>query len=84
MPYSRFVVLAIAIVGGLWLLGYLPTRRFAGDAAALAMLVGGALALIASLTGTLPLVWARGRPPAEKISAIMGSIALRTRGTAKL
>jgi len=77
MPYPGFVALALGIVVVLGVVGYLPTRRFVGDAAVPVMLAGGAVALIASLVGTVPLLAARGRPPVDKISAVMGSIALR-------
>ncbi len=77
MPYPRFIALAVGIVVGLWALGYLPTRRFVGEEAMPAMLMAGVLALVASLVGTLPLLNVRGRPPVEKVSAVLGAIALR-------
>lgn len=77
MPYPGFVALAVGIVVALGVVGYLPTRRFVGDAAVPGMLAGAAVALIASLVGTAPLLAVRGRPPVDKVAAVMGSIALR-------
>lgn len=77
MSISRFVTLAVGALVLLAALGYVPTRRLAGDGATSAMLVGAGLALLASMIGILPLLKVRGRPPAQKIAALMGSIALR-------
>lgn len=77
LDYPRFAALAAALVVGLWILGYLPTRRFVGDAAFPVMLAGGMVSLVASLVGATPLLWVRGRKSAEKISAALGTIALR-------
>jgi hypothetical protein len=77
MPFAGFVALAAGIVVALCLVGYLPTRRFVGDAAVGVVLAGGAVALVASLAGTVPLLAVRGRPPVGKVAAAMGSIAVR-------
>lgn len=41
------------------------------------MLVGTAIALVASWVGTLPVYMTRYRPPLDSISAAMGAIAVR-------
>lgn len=77
VSFVRFVALALGVQGLLWLVGYLPTRRLGGEEAIPAMLLGGTCALAASLLGALPLFLGRGRPPAEKVGTVLGSIALR-------
>ena len=76
LTVPRFALLALGALGLIWIVGYLPARRF-GDAAVLAMFVGGLLALVASLVGTLPFVLRRGRPAIDKLPAAFGAIALR-------
>lgn len=73
---GRFAAFATGIVLALWVIGYLPTRRF-GDEAVTAMLIAGPLALIASLVGTVPFVLSRGRKAIDKVPAALGAIALR-------
>lgn len=73
---KRFVLLALGVLAVVWTLGYLPARRF-GDASVVAMFVGGLLALVASLVGTVPFVLRRGRPAVDKVPAALGAIALR-------
>ena len=52
--YARFLGLVTAIVLGLCVIGWLPTRRLAGDGAAAAMLAGCAISLLsAALAGWL-------------------------------
>jgi hypothetical protein len=52
--YTRFLAAAVAIVAGLCALGWLPTRRLAGQDAIAAMLAGCAISLIsAALAGGL-------------------------------
>ena len=41
------------------------------------MLVGCAVSLVASVAGTMPLLWSRSRTPVEAMPVLMGSIALR-------
>lgn len=77
MPLAKFLALAVGVVVVLWAVGFLPTRRLAGEGGFPAMLVGGMLAFAASAVGTLPLVFKRGRPPVDKVGAVLGSIALR-------
>lgn len=77
MPYSRFLAQAAGIVGGLLVLGYLPTVRVAGEAAIPAMVAGGVLSLIASLAGSVPIWRARNKSPQETLPSMLGSIVLR-------
>jgi hypothetical protein len=54
MRYVRFLSLAVAIVLGLCAVGWLPTQRLAGAAAAAAMVAGCAISLLsAALAGGL-------------------------------
>jgi hypothetical protein len=52
--YARFLGLAVAVVFGLCLVGFLPTRRLAGAEAIAAMMAGCAIGLLsAALAGWL-------------------------------
>ena len=52
--YARFLSVAVAIVIGLGAVGWLPTRRLAGDGAVAAMVVGCGISLLsAALAGWL-------------------------------
>jgi len=73
----RHLLLAAALVAALVALGWVPTVRVAGSKAIPAMLVGCVVAWVASGAGTIPLLLARGRPPADQISAVMGATAVR-------
>ncbi len=75
--YLGFLKLAAGILAALLIVGYLPTVRLAGDKGISAMLVGCAVSLVASVAGTMPLLWSRSRTPAEAMPVRMGSIALR-------
>ncbi len=77
MSYSRFLAEAAGIVGGLLVLGYVPTVKAAGEAAVPAMLAGCGLSLMASLAGSVPIWRARKKSPQETLPATMGSIVLR-------
>lgn len=77
MSFGRFVALAVGTLVVLWGLGYMPTLRLAGDSGIPAMLVGGAVGLVASLVGTVPILLARGKDPSSKVPAVMGAIAMR-------
>jgi len=64
--YARFLSLAIVIVAGLCLLGWLPTRRLAGAGAFAAMLAGCAISLLsAALAGWLLIVVGAATPEAR-------------------
>jgi hypothetical protein len=75
--YARFLSLAVAIVLGLCAIGWLPTRRLAGDGAVTAMQAGCAISLLsAALAGWLLIV-----VPAETPEARMqrGALAMVVR-----
>jgi hypothetical protein len=64
--YSRFLVLAVAIVLGLSAVGLLPTRRLAGAGGTRAMVVGCAISLLsAALAGWLLIVVGAETPEAR-------------------
>ena len=64
--YSRFLVLAVAIVLGLSSVGLLPTRRLAGAGGTRAMVVGCAISLLsAALAGWLLIVVGAETPEAR-------------------
>ena len=64
--YARFLGLAVAIVLGLCVIGWLPTRRLAGDGAAAAMLAGCAISLVsAALAGWLLILTRADTPEAR-------------------
>lgn len=64
--YARFLSLAVAIVLGLCVAGWLPTRRLAGAGATAAMLAGCAISLLsAALAGGLLIVVGAETPEAR-------------------
>jgi hypothetical protein len=64
--YARFLSLAVAIVVGLCVVGWLPTRRLAGAAGVPAMLAGCAISLLsAALAGGLLIVVSADTPEAR-------------------
>jgi hypothetical protein len=64
--YTRFLILAVAIVVGLCALGWLPTRRLAGAEAVVAMVAGCAISLVsAALAGWLLIVVGAETPEAR-------------------
>jgi len=64
--YARFLGLAVAIVFGLCVVGWLPTRRLAGDGGIVAMAVGCAISLVsAALAGVLLIVVSADTPEAR-------------------
>ena len=78
--YLRFVGVSIVTVVTLVLLGWIPTRRWAGDAGGAAVFAGCAISLVAALTGGWFLVRAAERAdrtgePAPL--AALGAMALR-------
>ena len=59
------------------LLGWLPTKRYAGSDALLSMFAGCGISLFASLAGAVPILRARGKPAREAIVAVMAAMGLR-------
>jgi hypothetical protein len=74
---TRFGALALSIAIALLLVGYRPTMKLAGEEALPAMFVGVAVALVASLAGTLPVFWSRHKPPGEAWGAAVGAMGAR-------
>lgn len=77
MSFARFAFFAVGTLVILWGIGYLPTVNLAGEAGVPAMLVGGAVALVASLVGAMPVILSRGREPQYMVTAAMGATATR-------
>lgn len=75
--FLQFLLLAGAIVVALIALGYLPTRRLAGEAGLAAMLAGCLVSLVASLAGTVPVFLARHRSHVEMVPAALVATATR-------
>lgn len=76
--YLGFLASAAGILLLLLVLGFEPTRRFGGQLAIPAMLVGCLISLLAALVGTLPIFLALGRKPAETVPALLASMVART------
>lgn len=75
--YQSFLALAGAILVGLMLVGYLPTRSLTEGEPAPAMIAGCVISLVAALVGTLPVMLAQGRAAAETVPAVLQSILIR-------
>lgn len=75
--FVQFLLLAGAIVALLLALGYLPTRRLAGEAGLAAMLAGCLVSFVASLAGAVPVLLARHRSHVEMVPAALLATATR-------
>jgi hypothetical protein len=75
--YRLFGRNAAITVLGLAALGFLPTRRIAGDPGLVAMLAALVTTLAASAAGTLPIWKSRCRHPTYSVPAQLGAMALR-------
>lgn len=75
--YRRFAVHALVTVLALAALGFLPTRRLAGDAGLIGMVAALVADLAASTAGTLPIWWSRHRHPSQTVGAQLGAMGLR-------
>jgi hypothetical protein len=74
--YARFLALAAAIVIVLCAIGFVPTRRFSGDAGVIAMAAGCGISLIsAALAGGLLVVLGGGTPEARMQRAFLAMVA---------
>ncbi|HEX2644686.1 MAG TPA: hypothetical protein VHU81_16930 [Thermoanaerobaculia bacterium] len=62
--YLRFLAWGIGTTVAAALVGWIPTRRLAGEDALPALIAGCVIALLASAIGALPVVLARSRPNA--------------------
>jgi hypothetical protein len=79
--YLRFLAWATVVAALVALLGYLPTRRLAGEGALPSMLAGCALALLASAAGGIPVARSRrattAAAPAARLQAMLAAMGLR-------
>jgi len=72
------VALALCLVaGGLAVVGYWPTRVWAGEGGVQAMWLGVGCALAASLAGMLPVLWTLGSEPRYRVAGALGATAAR-------
>ncbi len=75
--YLRFLAWAVGVTAAVALIGWLPTRRLGGDGAALSMLAGCAVSVVASALGGVPVALARGAPEPARQRALLMGMALR-------
>lgn len=75
--FLQFLLLAGAVVVLLLAVGFVPTRRLAGQAGLSAMLAGCLVSLVASLVGTVPVLLARRRSHVEMVPAALAATATR-------
>jgi hypothetical protein len=84
--YLRFLAWGIGTTVAAALVGWIPTRRLAGEDALPALIAGCVIALLASAIGALPVVLARNRPDAVRRGpvAALASTGLRVAVTVVL
>jgi hypothetical protein len=78
--YLRFLGWAVAVSALIAILGYVPTRRLAGEGAAPSMLAGCLLGLLASAAGGIAVLRSRRRSaptPAQRLQAMVAAMGLR-------
>lgn len=75
--YTNFVLAALGTTAILAVVGWLPTRRLAGENGSTAMILALVVALAASGIGTLPIWAARHGKPQDSVPAQLGAMALR-------
>ena len=75
--FLGFVCLLLVISSVLVLLGWPPTRRWAGSDGVRAMLAGASVSWIASVIGGLPVLIAGLRGRTTQVQQIIGSLAIR-------
>lgn len=76
--YLRFLAWAVAVAVLAAALSWVPTRHLAGEEGVPALLVGCALALLASAVGGVAVARSRRAPtPAARVPAMMAAMALR-------
>ena len=76
--YLRFLAWAAVVAGLIAALGWVLARRWAGEDAGPAWLVGCVLSLLASAVGGIPVARARrSADPAARVPAMMAAMALR-------
>lgn len=77
LAYRRFARHATFTLAALAVLGFLPTRRLAGDPGLVAMGAAFASALAASIAGTLPVWRSRFQHPSHSVPVALGAMAIR-------
>lgn len=75
--YPRFLALATAVTVAIGAVGYVPTRRLAGEDGLPALIAGCLIGLLSSALGGLPIALSRDRSPAGRVTAMMASTAVR-------
>jgi hypothetical protein len=75
--YLRFLAWVVAVAAVVALLGFLPTRRLAGDAALPALLAGCVIGILASALGGVPVALSHGMPATARMPAVMASMLVR-------
>ena len=75
--YSRFLAQAVGTIVLLGLLGYAPTVNLAGKESVSAMFLALAVAWVASIIGTIPVILARDKGPLEAMPSQFGAMAAR-------
>lgn len=75
--FGQFLGLALLVAVALPALGWVPTRRWAGDEALSAMFAGCAIGVVASLLGSIPVFLAKNKPHLEALTAAMAAMGVR-------
>lgn len=75
--YIRFLGLAVLVVAVLFGIGFLPTRRFAGDEALPAMLVGCLISLTSAAVAAWLLVGADNTAPTARMKNAFRAMVVR-------
>ncbi len=75
--YVRFIALAAALVAGLVAIGWLPTRRFSGEAGLVAMAAGCLISLLSAAVAGGVLVAMSGDTPSAKMQRAGLATAVR-------
>jgi len=75
--YGWFLIRAVLVCGFLAGLGFIPTKRMAGDEGNRAMLAGCGVSLVASALGALPLASMQVSSPAKAMTAVGAAMMVR-------
>jgi hypothetical protein len=73
--YLRFLAWTVALAVLIALLGYLPTKRWGGERAVLAMLAGCSVGVVASALGGVPVLLMSGMPGTSAGKGGTGALA---------
>ena len=75
--YGRFLGLAVAVVVGLTAIGYLPTRRLAGEAGIPSMFAGCGIGLLSAACAGLLLVSVAAESPEARMKRSFAAMVVR-------